>query len=124
MLRNASISGTDHSSNDYVKELTDNDQEKNFFNVPTRDPITSFYPDDRAAPLDLQERRMREAFKLIDKSSQKYTSFKDLQDMLQGQIIEKRQNAHDHGELNKKRSSYGQDLQTAKKKVNQYRHKF
>ena len=53
---------------------------------------------------------MREAFKLIDKSSQKYTSFKDLQEMLQGQIIEKRQNAQDSGEMNKKRSSYGQDL--------------
>ena len=87
MLRNASISGTDHSASDLVKELTQTDQDKtdkNFFNVPKRDPITSFYPDDKAAPLDLQERKMREAFNMIDKSSQKYTSFKDLQNMLQG----------------------------------------
>ena len=90
MLINASISDSNYSSRDLTLNQAPTEQEKTFFNVPKRDPITSFYPDNVDKPQDLQEKKMREAFSMIDKSSEKYTSFKDLQIMLQGQIIEKR----------------------------------
>ena len=92
MLQKASRSSQHDYSSDHIKEFTDGtEHEKNFFNMPKFDQYSSFYNDKDIGPLDSQELKMQEAYKMINKNSRRFTSFKDLQLMLQGQIIEKRQ---------------------------------
>ena len=121
MLQKASRSSQHDYSSDHIKEFADGaEHEKHFFNVQNRDPLSSFYKDNDTGPLDSQERKMQEAYRMINKNSRRFTSFKDLQLMLQGQIIEKRQKNY----ANLSADSQQEQTPPETTKIKKYRYKF